>query len=229
MWGPGSAPVRAGSSVNLQKCPTNQCDIIQLFEFLFDRLSDADLELFLVQSWLIWNQRNRVVHGGQMMDPKGLNKRALDYLDEYKKSQVQLAAIPVTAPARISWKPPPTSTYKLNFDAAIFADLNCTGFGAIIRNEEGEVMAGMSVKGPLALNSAKAEALARRRAVQFANEAGFSSLVIEGDNALVMNAISCSAENNSLLGHIFEDIQQLVRGLQYASISCIKRGGNMVS
>ena len=164
-----------------------------------------------------------------MMDPKGLNKRALDYLDEYKKSQVQLAAIPVTAPARISWKPPPTSTYKLNFDAAIFADLNCTGFGAIIRNEEGEVMAGMSVKGPLALNSAKAEALARRRAVQFANEAGFSSLVIEGDNALVMNAISCSAEKNSLLGHIFEDIQQLVRGLQYASISCIKRGGNMVS
>ena len=103
MGGPGSAPeFRAGSSINLQKCPTNQCDIIQLFEFLFDRLSDADLELFLVQSWLIWNQRNRVVHGGQMMDPKGLNKRALDYLDEYKKSQVQLAAIPVTAPARIS-------------------------------------------------------------------------------------------------------------------------------
>ena len=90
-------------------------------------------------------------------------------------------------------------------------------------------MVGMSVKGPLALNSAEAKALACRRAVQFAIEVGFSSLVIEGDNALVMNAISCSAENNSLLGHIFEDIQQLVRGLQYASISCIKRGGNMVS
>ncbi|XP_065621034.1 uncharacterized protein LOC136063918 [Quercus suber] len=157
--------VWAGSSINLQKCSTNQCDIIQQFEFLFDRLSDADFELFLVQSWLIWNQRNRVVHGGQMMDPRGLNKRALDYLDEYKKSQVQLAAIPVMAPARISWKPPPTSTYKLNFDAAIFPDLNCSRFGAIIRNEEGEVMAGMSVKGPLSLNSAEAEALACRRAV----------------------------------------------------------------
>jgi len=54
-------------------------------------------------------------------------------------------------------------------------------------------------------------------------------LVIEVDNALVMNAISCSEENNSLLGHIFEDIQHLVRGLQHASISCIKRGGNMVA
>ena len=45
----------------------------------------------------------------------------------------------------------------------------------------------------------------------------------------MMNAISCFAENNSLLGRIFEDIQHLVRGLQYASINCVKRGGNMVA
>ena len=75
------------------------------------------------------------------MDPRWLNKRALNYLDEYKKSQVQLVAIPVTTPARISWQPPPPSVYKLNFDATIFSDLNCFGFRAIIRNEEGEVMA----------------------------------------------------------------------------------------
>ena len=92
IWECGAAQdVWAGSSINLQKCSTNQCDVIQLFEFLFDRLFDADFELFLVQSWLIWNQRNKVVHGRQMMDPRWLNKRAMDYLDEYKKSQVQLA------------------------------------------------------------------------------------------------------------------------------------------
>ena len=62
--------VWVGSSINLQKCSTNQCDIIQLFEFLFDKLFDVDFELFLVQSWLIWNQRNKVVHGRQMMDPR---------------------------------------------------------------------------------------------------------------------------------------------------------------
>ena len=133
------------------------------------------------------------------------------------------------APARISWKQPPPSVYKLNFDAAIFSDLNCSRFGAIIHNEEGEVMARMSVKGPLVHNSIEAEALVCRRVVQFSIEAGFSRLVIEGDNALVMNAISCSTENNSLLGHIFEDIQHLVCGLQYASIRCIERGGNMVA
>lgn len=176
-----------------------------LVEFLFDRLTDADFELFLVQAWLTWNQRNKVVHGEKMMDPRWLNKRAMDYLEKYKKSQIQLA-VPGTASARNSWQPPPPLVHKLNFDAATFSDLNWSGFGAIIRNEEGEVMAGMSVKGPLVHNSAEAEALACRRAVQFSIEAGFSRLVIEGDNALVMQVISCSTENNSLLGHIFEDI-----------------------
>ena len=90
-------------------------------------------------------------------------------------------------------------------------------------------MAGMLVKGPLVNNSAEVEALACRRAVEFSIEASFSRLVIEGDNALVINAISCFAENNSLLGHSFEDIQNLVCGLQYASISCIKKGANMVA
>ena len=86
IWECGAAQdVWAGSSISLQKCSTNQCDVVQLFEFLFDRLPNADFELFLVQSWLIWNQRNEVVHGRQMMDPRWLNKRAMDYLDEYNK------------------------------------------------------------------------------------------------------------------------------------------------
>jgi len=48
----------------------------------------------------------------------------------------------------------------------------------------------MSVKGPLVHNNAEAEALACRKAVEFSIEASFSRLVIEGDNTLVMNAIS---------------------------------------
>ena len=103
------------------------------------------------------------------------------------------------ASSRNSWQPPPPLVYKLNFDVGTFSNMNCPGFGAIIHNEEGEVMAGMSVKGPFVHNSAEVEALACRKAVKFSIEAGFSRLVIEGDNATMMNAISCSADNNSLL------------------------------
>lgn len=39
-----------------QKSSHRQSDIIQLVEYLLDRLLVEDMELFFVQSWLIWNQ-----------------------------------------------------------------------------------------------------------------------------------------------------------------------------
>ena len=89
-------------------------------------------------------------------------------------------------------------------------------------------MAGMSAKGPYVRNSEEVEALACRQAVVFALEVGFSKLVIEGDNSTVMKAISSLSYHNSLLGHVYEDICAYLNGMQLVSISCIKRGGNMV-
>lgn len=137
----------AGSSISLQKCSNVHLDIFHLFEFLLDKLSTAEFELFLIQVWLIWNQRNAIVHGGKIKDPRWLNKSALDYLGKYRKAQEQLTT-PGMALTRNIWQPPPPLMYKLNFDATIFTELNCLGFGAIIHNAEGEMMAAMSVNGP---------------------------------------------------------------------------------
>ena len=90
-------------------------------------------------------------------------------------------------------------------------------------------MARMLAKGPYVRNSEEAEALACRKAVIFAMEAGFSKLVIEGDNVKVMRDVSGLSCHNSLLGHIYEDICAYLNGMQHVSISCIKRGGNMVA
>ena len=68
-------------------------------------------------------------------------------MEEYKKAQEHLA-VPNATPIKSMWQPPPPDMYKLNFDAVVFLYLNCFGFRAIIRNAAGEVMAGMSVKGP---------------------------------------------------------------------------------
>ena len=61
--------------------------MLQLMEYLIDRLMSEEVELFWIQSWLDWNQRNRVVYGGNLMDPKSLNKRAEEYTEEYKTTQ----------------------------------------------------------------------------------------------------------------------------------------------
>jgi len=88
------------------------------------------------------------------------------------------------------WQPPLPDVYKLNFDVAVFLGLERTGIGAIIRNDKGEFMATMFAIGPGAKNSEEAELLACRRSLEFAVDAGFTSLIIEGDNVNIIQAIS---------------------------------------
>ena len=83
---------------------------------------------------------------------------------------------------------PDAITIKLNFDAEVLSGLNRSGYSAIIRNEKCEVMAAMVAKGPEVFCSEEAELLACRKAIEFAVDAGFSELVIEGDNSSTFNA-----------------------------------------
>lgn len=154
--------------------------------------------MFLVQALLIWNQRNTVIHGGKLKEPCWLNKKVLDYLGEFQQTQEQLST-PVRQSSVNMWHPPPASIFKLNFNAAIFADLNSSGFGAIIRNERGEVMVAMSVKGPPVNDGEEAKILACWKALEFSIDIGFLGLIIEGDNANVMRPISSLNTNHFLL------------------------------
>ena len=129
--------------------------------------------------------------GGVIQDPSRLVKRAGEFFDEFKQSQVQLAVSTVSA--RTSrWTPPPSLSFKLNFDAAIFQDGKASGFGAVIWNNVGEVMAALSASGPPILDSEEAEVLACRKALEFAFDLGFVDIVLEGDNSVVMAAVSSS-------------------------------------
>ena len=76
----------ANSFMSLQKFVGGQCDSVQLFEELLNCLSMEDFELFLVQAWLIWNQRNTIIHGGKFQEPTQLNKRTSDYLVDFHQA-----------------------------------------------------------------------------------------------------------------------------------------------
>ena len=134
-------------------------------------------------------------------------------MEEFKRAQAQLAVQPRQQPNGEIWQPPQSEAYKLNYDAALFSDLGKTRVGAVIRNEKGEVMAAMTACGPAVQTSEEAELLACRRALEFAVDAGFYRLIIEGDNSNVTRAISSSANNNSLFGNVVDDIRHLIRGL----------------
>ncbi|XP_065622279.1 uncharacterized protein LOC136064451 [Quercus suber] len=128
-----------------------------------------------------------------MKDPSCLNKRAEEYVAEFKQVRNNLSILTRQQQSGDVWQPPSHLEYKLNFDAAIFSGLDRSSFGAIIRNDKGEVMAAMSVSGQRVSTSDEAELLACRRAIEFAVDAGFSGLTIEGDNCNVLQSISSSS------------------------------------
>ena len=119
--------------------------------------------------------------------------------------------------------------YKVNFDAAVFADLEASGVGVVVRNDKGEVMASLAARGPPVRDSDEAETLACRRALEFAVEAGFSELILEGDNLTVMKSLISLKPNRSRLGHIVEEIQCILAGLRSFAVSFVKRSANTVA
>ena len=68
----------------------------------------------------------------------------------------------------------------------------------------------MVAKGLEVFYSKEVELLACRKAIEFAVDAGFSELVIEGDNNSAMTAISTLKIDQSLLGNVVGDIQHLI-------------------
>lgn len=128
----------------LQKGKLGHVDLLHLVEYMQCRLSNEELALFWVQSWLIWNQRKTILHGGVIRDPGKLNQRARDYLEEFWVAQTQLGISGMIASVQ-AWRPPLGSLYKLKFDVAVFTNTNSTGFRVVIRNNMGEVMAAIYV------------------------------------------------------------------------------------
>ena len=164
-----------------------------------------------------------------MNSPNSLNKRVEEYVEDFKCAQTQLDVQMRQQPSEDVWQPPPPEAYKLNFDEALFSDSGRSGYVAIIRNEKGEVMTAMTASGPKVRISDEAELLACQRAIEFVVDAGFSRMIIEGDNINIIHAISSSVENISLSSNVVDDIRHLLWGLQWSSVCCIRKGGNRVA
>ena len=155
------------------------------------KLSSEEWNLFWVICWQIWYQRNTVIHGGVFQHPSSLAKCVVDYLKEYT-NLLDFLRVPdlIHAPAQQTWQPPQGSVFKLNFDGACFDDGAASGYGAVIRNEKGEVMATIAEQGGAVRDNEEVEVMACRKALEFAIDAGFTEIILEGDNAMVMKVIS---------------------------------------
>lgn len=101
------------------------------------------MELFACIAWLIWNERNNMWQGKNMLKPETIISKAILF---WKNSRRQIREKrkrkkkEERVDRNVSWSPPPHGSYKLNTDGAIDSTNGRRGLGVVIRNENGELM-----------------------------------------------------------------------------------------
>ena len=135
----------------------------------------------------------------------------------------------VLVSASQAWQPPQGDFFKLNFDGACFNNGADLGYRAVVRNGNGEVMANISAKGGAVRDSEKVEVLACRKALEFAIDAGFMEVILEGDNARVLKTVAQAQLDLAWLGFIYEDIWCLIAGFRSFLVNCVRRSANGVA
>ncbi|XP_075665426.1 uncharacterized protein LOC142635094 [Castanea sativa] len=94
---------------------------------------------------------------------------------------------------------------------------------------QGEVMASFLARGPPIADSEEAKLLACRKALEFAVDTGFTYIVVEGNNTVVMNAILSSRTAYSWLGHLYDDVKCMAAGISNLTVSYVSRTANSVA
>ena len=128
-----------------------------------------------------------------------------------------------------TWMAPETHNYKLNFDGATFVEDGTTGIGVVIRNDAGLVMASLSQQISLPASIIKVEALAARRAMEFALELGFDNVTLEGDSEVLVKTLNARRNTLAHYGNLTVDILFLTSHFSKVQFSFVRRQCNRLA
>ncbi|KAK9278236.1 hypothetical protein L1049_027798 [Liquidambar formosana] len=138
--------------------------------------------------WAIWHNRNLVVFEGVRKEPQYTAYVAQRYLAEFMAVQEGGMAGPKGPSVR--WKPPAVGRFKLNADGALFKEASCVGFGVMVRDHEGQIIAAASKRKIGLFNVPYIEAMAIQFAAEFARDLDLRDVDLEGDNLEVIAALN---------------------------------------
>jgi hypothetical protein len=88
------------------------------------------------------------------------------------------------------WKAPESGWLKVNWDASVEKNQGRMGFGVVVRNEKGDVIAAQCQSTLGLFDPAVAEARAALLGVPLCRECGFMRVHFEGDAQTVVNAVN---------------------------------------
>ena len=91
--------------------------------------------------------------------------------------------------SRVTWSPPPSNSFKINYDGVVFIEVKKSRIGVIIRNDQGLVIVTIAQQLPQAYQATKIEVMATVLALKFGLEVGVDQAIVEGDSEIVVQAL----------------------------------------
>ena len=196
-----------------------------VFQKAFSESRDAELLAFT--SWAVWNRRNKLRFNEVPCPLDQILTLSKDRITEFQRIH-QVTGTPQHR-NHTRWKPPEHGTYKVNYDGAVFSQQGKAGLGVIIRNHEGAVMASLAQQIPLPTTVAQVEALAARRATEFALEIGITTAILEGDSETIVKELMEPNPSLALHGHLIQDVKSLQNSFNSLNFTHVRREGNNVA
>ena len=108
------------------------------------------------------------------------------------------------------WKKPMQGFYKINVSAAISEELNLVGIGFVIRDWNGQFIAGKSQAIQGITDLIEGELMAAKEGLHYAWGMGFTKVFLEGNSRNMIDHIKGGIEDTSSHGSILRDIFSFV-------------------
>lgn len=121
-----------------------------------------------------------------------------------------------------AWTKPNPGWLKMNVDAGLCAQNNTGSWGAILRDAEGNVILS-------AWGATTAECIAMLEGAKAIVAYTPSSVIVEGDNALVINELKVEGPGKSMLSNIFAETKTTLQMLPGFEIRKINRSANVAA
>ena len=148
-------------------------------------------------------------------------------LQDFLNAQVVML-VAAQIPISHQWRPPDHPWFKANFNSVVFNSINVAGIGVVVRDFRGDVVGALCMHILLPQTVAEVEILACRCAVQFVCKIGIHELTFEGDLALVIQALKSGKADQSVYGHIIDDVLQQASQLHFFDCCHVNRTCNKV-
>lgn len=101
--------------------------------------ASQEFGLFISLLWSIWNERNRVLHGGKEQEPLITLEMTVAGWEEFLKLCETQNCDPKAIPRFTRWTAPTPGRLKLNVTATTNPSTNIGEAGCVLRGADGEV------------------------------------------------------------------------------------------